>query len=175
MPIEAKENLFITLVHDLSCRVCLTLRKYKESTSRIYPSPFSFWFLMPYITRDSRGVVIRAALQPMHGAEMVPYSHPDLVVFLEKNGLKMQDIDNALAELRKTDGDMARAVEDVIMALFKKNILKMSDLPTPVQNKVAQRVKLRLYIQEAFDKASGQTENTMPQTQVQVSGLYDTL
>lgn len=109
---------------------------------------------MPYIVRDSSGNVTRATVQALHGAEMVPYNHPDLVAFLEKNGQDPQKIEDTLAELRRTDGEMARAVEDVVMALLKKNVLKMTDLPKPVQDRMAARVKLRMTIQEAFDQAS---------------------
>ena len=97
---------------------------------------------------------MRATVQSLHGAEMVPYNHPELVDFLILNGEDPDSIENALAELRKTDGEMARAVEDVVMALLKKNVLKMTDLPKPVQDRMANRVKLRMSIQEAFDQAS---------------------
>lgn len=109
---------------------------------------------MPYIVKDSSGKITRATVQALHGAEMVPYDHPDLIAFLERNGQSIQKIEETLAELRRTDGEMARAVEDVVMALLKKNVLKMSDLPKPVQDRMAMRVKLRMSIQEAFDQAS---------------------
>ena len=50
---------------------------------------------------------------------------------------------------------MARAVEDIIMVLLKKNILKLSDLPKPVQDRMALRVKLRVLIQDIYEQASG--------------------
>lgn len=109
---------------------------------------------MPYILRDSSGKICRATVQPLHGAEMVPYNHAELEAFLQKNGQDPRKIDETLTELRRTDGEMARAVEDVVMALLKKNVLKMTDLPKPVQDRMALRVKLRMTIQEAFDTAS---------------------
>lgn len=115
---------------------------------------------MPYIIRDASGKVTRATVQGIHGAEMVPYDHPDLVAFLQKNGQDQSKIIDALDELRRTDADMSRAIEDVVMALLKKNILKMTDLPKPVQEKMARRVKLRVMIQETYDQASGQSGNT---------------
>jgi len=109
---------------------------------------------MPYILRDPGGKVCRASVQSMHGAETVPYNHPDLEEFLRTNGQDPVKLEVTLNELRRTDGDMARAVEDVVMALLKKNVLKMTDLPKPVQDRMALRVRLRMSIQEALDKAS---------------------
>jgi len=114
---------------------------------------------MPYILRDAKGKIYRATVQQLHGAEMVPYNHPELEAFLKANGQNPQDIEDSLSELRKTDGEMARAVEDVVMALLKKNVLKMTDLPVPVQDRMAKRVRLRMSIQEALDHASDRFAN----------------
>ena len=110
---------------------------------------------MPYIVRDEAGKVIRASARSIHAAELVPHTHPDVVEFLKERGHDPKTIEDALSELRKTDGEMARAVEDIIMVLLKKNILKMSDLPKAVQDRMALRVKLRMNIQDIYDTASG--------------------
>ena len=117
---------------------------------------------MPYILRDPSGKVIRASARAIHTAEIVPYDHPDLVAFMQKNGQDPQEVATAFAELRRTDADMSRAVEDVVMALLRKGVLKMNDLPKAVQDKMALRVRLRVTIQEAYDKASGQQGVTIP-------------
>ncbi|MDD2325143.1 MAG: hypothetical protein PHW63_03925 [Alphaproteobacteria bacterium] len=109
---------------------------------------------MPYVLRNSNDVIIKASTQSMPGASMIPYDHPDMVAFLEKKGQSAQVLFDTLAELRRTDNEMARAIEDVIMALFKKNVLKMGDLPIPVQDRMALRMKLRMNIQEMLDQAS---------------------
>ncbi len=111
---------------------------------------------MPYVFRDASGKIVRATVQAVHGAEMLPYNHPDIVDFLKNNGQDYKKIEEALDELRNTDRDMARAIEDVVMVLFKKNILRMSDLPKAVQEKMARRVSLRVMIKEILDKASSQ-------------------
>jgi hypothetical protein len=86
----------------------------------------------------------------------VPYNHPELVEFVKSKGQDPQKIEESLSELRRTDAEMSRAVEDVVMALLKKNVLKLTDLPKPVQDRMALRVKLRVMIQEVYDRASGQ-------------------
>ncbi len=116
---------------------------------------------MPYILRDREGKIYRASARALHGGEMVPYNHPELVEFVKNKGQDPQKIDESLTELRRTDADMSRAVEDVIMALLKKNVLKMTDLPKPVQERMALRVKLRVMIQEIYDQASGQANSSV--------------
>ena len=110
---------------------------------------------MPYITRDEAGKIIRASARAVHNGELVPHSHPEVVAFLETHGKNPKDVEHCLAELRRTDGEMARAVEDIIVVLLKKNVLKMTDLPKPVQDRMALRVKLRMQIEEVYDQASG--------------------
>lgn len=110
---------------------------------------------MPYIIRDESGKIIRASAAHIHGAEVVSYDHQELKAFLSTNGQDPKTIDEALIELRRTDLEMSRAVEDVVMALLKKNILKLTDLPKPVQERMALRVKLRVMIQDVYDQASG--------------------
>ena len=109
---------------------------------------------MPYVQKDPQGNVIKASSRDMIGYVGVPYNDPALMAFCESKGINYKEIDDALAELKRTDGDMSRAIEDVITVLLKKNLIKMSDLPKPVQDKMALRVKLRAIITDAYDRAS---------------------
>jgi len=117
---------------------------------------------MPYIIRDAEGKIVRASARHVHGAEMVPYDDRDLQEFLRKNGQDPKKVSDALEELRRTDLEMSRAVEDVVMALLKKNVLKLTDLPKPVQERMALRVKLRVMIQDVYDQASGISGSALP-------------
>lgn len=109
---------------------------------------------MPYILRDATGLIIKASTNMLVDAEMVPHNHPDLVVFLQNRGQDPKQVEEVLHELRQTDADMARAVEDVIMVLLKKNLLKMTDLAKPVQDRMSKRVKLRVMLQYIYDQAT---------------------
>jgi hypothetical protein len=110
---------------------------------------------MPYVFRDEHGKVLKASARAIHGAELVPHNNPDVIEFLRLRGQDPKQVEEALTELRRTDAEMSRAIEDVIMALLKKNILKLTDMPKAVQDRMALRVKLRLQIQEIYDQASG--------------------
>lgn len=109
---------------------------------------------MPYILRDGSGKITRVSAWAIHGSEMVAYDHPDLLRFLREKGQDPAQIDDALKELHRTDAAMMRAVEDVIMALLKRNVLKVTDLPKPVQDRISRRVYLRAMIQDIYDRAS---------------------
>lgn len=109
---------------------------------------------MPYILRNESGKIYRASARPLHGGEGVASTLPELVEFLTTNGQDPQKVESSLAELRRTDGEMARAVEDIMMVLLKKSLIKMTDLPIPVQDRMAARIKLRVTIQKIYDQAS---------------------
>jgi hypothetical protein len=110
---------------------------------------------MPYILRDAEGQISRVSVRALPGAEALPHAHPDVVAFLAEKGQDPAKVASALAELKQSDADMARAIEDVIMALLKKNLLKMTDLPKPVQDRMTNRTRLRVMIQDAYEQASG--------------------
>ena len=110
---------------------------------------------MPYIVRDANGKILKASARTLPSGELVPHSHPEVVDFLKHHGQDPKQVEDALSELRRTDNEMARAVEDVIMVLLKKNVLKMTDMPKAVQDRMALRVKLRVLIQDIYDQASG--------------------
>jgi hypothetical protein len=110
---------------------------------------------MPYIVRDANGKVSRISVRALVGGELVAHDHADVLEFLRGHGQDPQHVADALNELRRTDSEMSRAIEDVIMVLLKKNIFKMSDLSKPVQDRMALRVKMRMVIQDAYDSASG--------------------
>jgi len=117
---------------------------------------------MPFILRDASGKVNRVSVRALVGAEAVPHHHPDVIEFLKERQQDPKQIEDALAELRTTDVEMTRAIEDLIMVLLKKNVIKMSDLPRQVQDRMALRVRLRAKIEDAYEKASRTSDGTMP-------------
>ncbi len=110
---------------------------------------------MPFITRDETGKINKISVRSLGSNEALPHGHPEVVEFLTNRGQDPKKIEEAVEELRRTDGEMSRAIEDLIMVLLKKNVLKMTDMPKPVQDRMALRVKLRGTIQDVYDHASG--------------------
>jgi hypothetical protein len=113
---------------------------------------------MPFVLRNESGKIYRASVRSLVGGEVLPHSHPEVVEFLIEHHQDPKQVEDALAELRNTDNEMARAIEDLIMVLLKKNLIKMSDLPRPVQDRMALRTKLRVRVEEAYEKASRGSE-----------------
>jgi len=109
---------------------------------------------MPYIIRDASGKIIRASARPLMDSTMLPHNHPEVVAFLKDHQQSPEEVAEVLDELRRTDQEMVRSIEDIITVLLKKNVIKMSDLPKQVQERVFLRVKLRMMIDEIYEKAS---------------------
>ncbi len=109
---------------------------------------------MPYVVYDAGHKVTKVSARPIPGASVLPHDHADIIKFLETKQVSPGLITEAVSELRRTDNEMSRAVEDIITALLKKNILKMTDLPKAVQDRIAHRVRMRIQIQETYDRAS---------------------
>jgi DNA-directed RNA polymerase beta' subunit len=110
---------------------------------------------MPYVVYDENKTVLKVSARAIPGAAVLPHDHVDVIKFLESRNMSPTLITEAVNELRRTDTEMSRAVEDIITALLKKNILKMNDLPKAVQDRIAHRVKMRIQIQDTYDRASG--------------------
>ena len=110
---------------------------------------------MPYVLRDASGQITKVSSFQVPSAEGLPADHPDLLAFLGQQGIDPQQVEGAIKDLKRTDNEMSRAIEDLITALLKKNVLKMSDLPKAVQDRIAFRIGLRMQIQQAYDRASG--------------------
>jgi ribonucleotide reductase alpha subunit len=109
---------------------------------------------MPYVLRDGSGLIQRISMRALAGGEVLRHDHPDVVAFLKARNQDPKEIEDGLAELCETDAEMARAIEDLITVLLKKNVIKMSDLPRPVQDRITKRVKLRVQIEEIYERAS---------------------
>ena len=110
---------------------------------------------MPYIYRDESGKISKISVRALVGGEAISHNHPDVVDFLKHHGQDPAQVEHALGELQRTDGEMARAIEDVVIVLMKKNLFKMTDLPKPVQDRMSHRIKQRVLIQDVYDQASG--------------------
>lgn len=89
---------------------------------------------MYHALRDPNGSVISLHRDPVAGAEPLPANHPDVLAFLG------QDESRAFAEM---DANLVRVLEDLIDALLKRNILRITDLPAEAQAKLFERKHFR--------------------------------
>ena len=117
---------------------------------------------MPYILRSTEGKIIRASVRSIVGGEQVQYNHIDLVEFLKSNKQDPKDVEVTLAELHVTDVEMSRGIEDVILVLLKKGVIKMLDLPNQLQDRMALRVRLRQRLEDLYEKATKNFDQQKP-------------
>ena len=110
---------------------------------------------MPYIYRNESGKISKISVRALVGGDTLPHNHPEVMEFLKHHNQDPTQVELALKELQRTDGEMARAIEDVVIVLMKKNLIKMTDLPKPVQDRMSNRIKQRVLIQDIYDQASG--------------------
>lgn len=95
---------------------------------------------MPYVSRNIDGKIEAVFDRPgPNGEERVSLDDPELLEFLSRDGLK----EYARRLLEKTDKSVIRVVEDLIEVLLTKNIITITDLPPPAQEKLLSRQEAR--------------------------------
>ncbi len=105
---------------------------------------------MYHVVRDPQGLVISLHREPVDGAELLPSNHPDVLAFLG------QGEGRSFAEM---DANLVRVLEDLIDALLKRNILRITDLPPEAQQKLIDRKTFRSRFQHSALNLFG---NEMP-------------
>ena len=91
-----------------------------------------------FIKRAADGTIMAISRMPVDGLqEQVPDDDPELLVFLK--GLRQTDEEAFIA----SDLEMARVLEDVIDLLIDQQIIRITDLPRPAQQKLNLRQQMR--------------------------------
>lgn len=89
---------------------------------------------MHYVVRGPDGVIISLHRDPVDAAELLASNHPDVAAFLGQPG------DRVFAEM---DAGLVRVIEDLVDALLRRNILRITDLPIDAQVKLFERKHFR--------------------------------
>ena len=89
---------------------------------------------MRYAIRDPQGAIVSLHREPLPGAEALPVQHPEVQAFLGNEG------ERSFAQL---DANLVRVLEDLIDALIRRNVLRITDLPTEAQAKLFDRKHVR--------------------------------
>ncbi|SFN25030.1 hypothetical protein SAMN05660284_01022 [Formivibrio citricus] len=91
---------------------------------------------MPYVRRNSEGQI----------TALFHHSEPDAQEFLPQHSPEIARFLGVPADSRLFTGldeELIRVVEDLIDVLITKNILRLTDLPLPAQEKLLSRKRLR--------------------------------
>ena len=94
---------------------------------------------MFYVQRDAVGRLIRVEAAPF--AESSEQASADELEI--QSWFANQSVESSLLQLRQTDPEMIRVLEDVIHALTSKGVLRITDLPAAAQHKLIHRSQAR--------------------------------
>lgn len=95
---------------------------------------------MPYVERHENGHIIKLSEQPSDQAtEFLDEQHPDV----RAHQAVVNEVKKSLEFLNESDTEVMRVSEDLIELLIEKNIIMLTDLPAPAQEKLARRKTAR--------------------------------
>jgi hypothetical protein len=93
---------------------------------------------MPYVKRDENGRIVAFSQIALEGFEPL---HTDLD---EAEVMQMLDgVEQNRKALERTDLEFVRVVEDLVMVLVDKNMIRFTDLPEVAQRKMLERQRMR--------------------------------
>ena len=100
---------------------------------------------MPFVVRDEDGKIAAAHDRASaEASEELGADDPELLDYLaelEREGQLKES-------LVITDAEMARVTEDLIETLIEKNVIMLTDLPRPAQEKILERRRMREHMSE---------------------------
>jgi hypothetical protein len=89
---------------------------------------------MAYVKRDNDGRVVSLSDESDDACnEELELAHPDVRAFL----------DSARQALTSSDSETIRVIEDLIDVLIQKQLILLTDLPHPAQQKLTERQRMR--------------------------------
>jgi len=94
---------------------------------------------MLHVQRNPHGQLIRVEAAPF--AEMngsLPADHHEIQAWYAN-----QAVESSLLELKQSDLDMIRVLDDLIHALLTKGVIRITDLPPAAQSKLINRSQAR--------------------------------
>ncbi len=100
---------------------------------------------MPYVKRDQNGDIIEISKNETENCtELLDRNSPEVLEsFCPLDSASVQELKEKFI---KEDLDFIRVMEDLIDTLIAKQVICFTDLPEPVQKKVARRRKIRTHI-----------------------------
>ena len=97
---------------------------------------------MYFVRRNTQGEIVALAKE-MNGehSEQIDPHHPEVLKFLAHSGEVFNDLDTSLI----------RVIEDLVDVLIDKNLLRLTDLPLPAQEKLLSRKKVRSSLKNSLN------------------------
>ena len=94
---------------------------------------------MFYVQRDAQGSLVRVEAVPYAEAtETLPANHHDI-----QDWFSDELVENSLKQLKQSDLEMIRVLDDLIQVLTSKGVIRVTDLPPAAQAKLMDRTQAR--------------------------------
>ena len=94
---------------------------------------------MFYVQRDQNNALVRVEAQAYAEAtETLPADHHEIQAWFGGD-----EIENSLKQLKSSDLEMIRVLDDLIQVLTSKGVIRITDLPPAAQAKFLERTQAR--------------------------------
>ena len=94
---------------------------------------------MFYVQRNADGQLTRVQAEASAGfTETLPTGHPELQAWFANEA-----VSSSLKQLKQSDLDMIRVLDDLIQVLTDKGVIRITDLPPEAQAKLMDRSQAR--------------------------------
>ncbi|PZW49208.1 tryptophan synthase subunit beta [Pseudomonas sp. URMO17WK12:I2] len=94
---------------------------------------------MFYVKRNAEGELLRVQPEPFEGMNgELPADSEEA-----RSWFSNQNVESSLLQLKQSDLDMIRVLEDLIDLLIKKGVVRITDLPDAAQSKLMGRSRAR--------------------------------
>ena len=94
---------------------------------------------MFYVQRNAEGKLTRVETQAYaESTETLPTDHPDLQAWFANEVMA-----TSLKQLKQSDLEMIRVLDDLIQVLTSKGVIRVTDLPPAAQAKLMDRTQAR--------------------------------
>ncbi|MCF6253160.1 MAG: hypothetical protein L3J38_00220 [Thiomicrorhabdus sp.] len=95
---------------------------------------------MIYVERNTEGQIINVELTSNVHRKEISVDDPELIEFI-KNSPNCEELTNTI--LHRLDLDMVRVIEDLFDIMIERDLIRFTDLPLPVQEKLMFKRKIR--------------------------------
>jgi hypothetical protein len=94
---------------------------------------------MFYVQRDAQGLLVRVeAAAYAEATETLPADHHEIQAWFANAA-----VENSLKQLKQSDFEMIRVLDDLIQVLTSKGVIRVTDLPPAAQAKLMDRNQAR--------------------------------
>ncbi|MEB0042870.1 MULTISPECIES: tryptophan synthase subunit beta [unclassified Pseudomonas] len=94
---------------------------------------------MFYVQRDAQGALVRVEAAPYpESTGMLPPDDQELQTWYANEA-----VETSLSQLKQSDMEMIRVLDDLIQVLTRKGVIRVTDLPPAAQAKVMDRTHAR--------------------------------